>query len=204
MKLYHYINVRQLLLIIKSLLLMSTQNVAKIIAFSKYGVNGYNPINILRKTKFSLMGTNWFRWYDETEYMWKKRMGNLSGKKITNKNVIIAGFLSTYENHILHPGKNFPLFESAENVYFVENGSMFMDQMVLHHKLLFPTNPTVYVVDVGIAVPPIPTTSLKTKMQDLKLPLWSRENSRDLISTQDVIDHINGTYLEESIMINTE
>lgn len=176
---------------------------AKITATPKYCWHFGMPINILRNQKlFKCRSFDDLRkWNNQRDSKWLENVKRIGNKKLANKNVIVAGFYSYLNKSILED--IFPSLEEANNIFFVENRIEFVEDVIDKLKIINKKNPTIYIIDVGVCVFPLPDSTIKGKLSDIKFPLYTRNapNVAFYVDTQEVIDTINNDYYEENLMI---
>lgn len=186
---------------------MSKAGILSITKTPHYGLTRDMPIKIVKEIRWKSC-RSWDdlqKKFNQTSYMWNKKHKALCNKKLGNKNVMITGFCSFGDtkkrDELYH---NFPTFEDAENVFFVENNDDFVINLVKERKC-FPDNANVYVVDVGIGhgVKFYPCIAIKCKINELQKPLYTQRdidnmNHRHFVTTESIIDTINEGYYEEN------
>lgn len=183
---------------------VTKRGIIKIIHCPTYPASRFKcPIKMLNKTSlFSCRNKEEFiHWYNRTSYGHKQLTQKISKKRVLNKNVLIAGFYAFNEIAKLNEAvNNSPIYENAENIFLVENNCDYFKELVSQGK--FPTNPNVYVIDIGVCAPPIPEHGIISKSNNLDYPLFGRnKNESKFVPTISIIDKINNEFYEEEIMI---
>jgi hypothetical protein len=188
---------------------MSKAGILSITCRPHYGLPRDMPIKIIKEIPWKSCRT----WQDlqkklnQTSYMWNKKHRRLCNKKLGNKNVMITGFCSFWDTKKKEElCNNFPTFEDAENVFFVENNDDFVIDLVKDHKC-FPDSANVYIIDTGIGngIKFYPSVAIKCKINELQKPLYTQRdidnmNRGHFVTTESIIDTINEGYYEENAL----
>jgi len=181
--------------------------IAKIIGDWEYCYKKDMPINVLRNITFSRCKTlnDYQTWLNQRKSNWVVTVTSIKNKKITNENIIIAGF-SAYvlsRNHNILNSLNFPDLSETNNIFFVENDDDFTQSVICNIKQKYAhVNPVINIIDFGICRSNLPKFTVKASLDNIKIPLFVRRNQPNeqyFVDTQSIIDEIN-EYCEEPLM----
>lgn len=190
---------------------ITKNSIAKITGYYSYGDNDpcFNipmPINILRNRKFFDCRSfkQFKKFINHSPSKWETDIEIIRNKKIRNKNIIIAGFTPFRDYNELINHNNFPILEYAENIFFVECSSNFIENIISKLKIYNKLNPNIYIIDIGF-FNYFDRVTKKITLSNIKLPLYVGDKDQNewfFTSTKKVVNLINNEFcVEEKILL---